>query len=161
MAAIGVKIDFSRFKQEFEQILAVIKDKDSTLRPVAVELTGLMATRIHEDGKASDGSPIGQYASSYLKTRAKYKHSETDTNVILVLTRKLFNSWGPFATDSGWAVGFVDDTAVDGVTSRKKIEYAETHFNKKILDPTEQEELYLKERLIEIINDLLSPYASA
>lgn len=155
-----VTIDISNFARDYEQIIEVLKDEESTLRPVAIELVGLMATRIHEDGLASDGSLIGQYSSNYLKVRERRKLG-SDTNVILVLTRKLFNSWGAFATDHGWAVGFVDDSAVDGVTSRMKVEFAEEHFGKPILLMTEEEEQYANDRLLENINELLSPYANS
>lgn len=155
-----VNIDLSDFVQSYEQIVEVLKDEESTLRPVAVELVGIMATRIHEDGLASDGSPIGQYSSNYLKVRERRKLG-ADPKVILVLTRKLFNSWGAFATDHGWAVGFVDDAAADGVTSRKKVEYAEEHFGKPILDMTSEEAQYANDRLLENINELLSPYANS
>jgi hypothetical protein len=158
VAAI-INIDFSRFKTQFSQIIDALKDHDSTLRPVAVELTGIMSGRIHEDGLASDGTQIGKYSSNYLKVR-EAKKLGPDPNVILVLTRKLSNSWGAFATERGWAVGFVDDSAVDGVTSRKKIEFAEVHFKKKILDMTVSEEEYAEDRLIELINQALEPYAS-
>jgi len=36
---------------------------------LAVEVLGLMKKRIHEDGLASDGNPIGTYSKGYMKVR--------------------------------------------------------------------------------------------
>lgn len=153
-----VNIDFTLFRQELQEIVELVKNNELTLRPVAVELVGIMHERIHDEGKASDGSRIGEYKSTYLKIRGKYKH-RGDTKVILVLTRKLSNSWGAFATEKGYAVGFTDDDgATSGVTSLKKISYAEERFNKKIGELTEDETEYVNTRVQEIVNDLLSDY---
>lgn len=159
MATIKVNIDTSGFERDLDRIIEALSDKETFLRPVAVELAGIMANRIHEDGLASDGSAIGNYNSNYLRVREKHKLGAS-TQVILVLTRKLSNSWGAFATDNGYAVGFVDDSASDGITSRKKVEYAEQHFGKKILELTEGEQEYAADRILEIVNELLSPYAN-
>lgn len=158
--ATVIKIDTRAFERDFEAITKVLTDKDSTLRPVAIELVEMMATRIHDDGLASDGSLIGSYTEGYLALR-EGRGLGSDKKVILVLSRKLYNSWSAFPTDNGWAVGFVDDAATDGVTSRKKIEYAEQHFGKKIIDPTEEELRFAADKLLEIVNELLSPYANA
>lgn len=152
-----VNIDFTLFRQGLQEIVELVKNNELTLRPVAVELVGIMHERIHDEGKASDGSRIGEYKSSYLKIREKYKH-RGDTKVILVLTRKLSNSWGAFATEKGYAVGFTDDGAATGVTSLKKIGYAEENFNKKIGELTEDETEYVNTRVQEIVTDLLSDY---
>jgi hypothetical protein len=108
------------------------------LRPVCILLLTEMVKRIHEQGLASDGNKIGTYSNSYLKLReAKYKIPKGETDVVLYLTSKLQNSWIVFGTDNGYAVGFTDEGA--GVTSLKKITFAEQHFNKLIGSPTKEE----------------------
>src|SRR5688572_10591643 len=99
----AVNIDLTLFRKEMAEVIDLIKNNELTLRPVAIELVDMMHERIHDEGKASDGSQIGTYKSSYMKIRERYKH-RGDTKVILVLTRKLSNSWGAFATEKGYAV---------------------------------------------------------
>lgn len=159
MATVTVNINIAEFEKQLEEITAVLSDKESTLKPVAIELVELMTERIHENGLASDGSKIGTYQDSYLKMR-EARGLGSGSDVVLFLTRKLFNSWGAFATDNGWAVGFIDDSAEGGVTSRMKIMFAEERFGKKIINPTAEEEQYANNRLLEIVNNLLSPYAN-
>jgi len=150
-----VNIDTSGFEKDLQAIKDSLSDKESLLRPMAVELSGIMNDRIHDKGQASDGSEIGQYKTSYLKMREAFNHPRTERNVILVLSRKLSNSWGAFATDKGYAVGFTDSAATEGVTGLKKIQYAEEHFGKKIGDMTKEEETYAFERLNELSTEII------
>jgi len=150
-----VNIDLSGFEKDLQKIKDSLSDKESLLRPVCLELSGIMNNRIHEDGQASDGSEIGQYKTSYLKMREAFNHPRTERKVVLVLTRKLSNSWGAFATDKGYAVGFTDSAATEGVTGLKKIQYAEEHFGKKIGDMTKEEETYAFERLNELSTEII------
>lgn len=153
MATINVNIDLSAFEGEITNLIEKIGDPERLMRPVCVELVGIMTKRIHEDGVASDGSKIGTYKTSYLRIREKFKHGK-DTDVILVLSRKLSNSWGAFATEKGYSVGFVDSG--EGVTSLKKIQFAEEHFSKKIGELSEEESKYAEERFIEIVNEIIN-----
>ena len=150
-----VNIDTSGFEKDLQRIKEELSDKESLLRPVCVELSGIMNDRIHEQGKASDDSEIGQYRTSYLRMREAFNHPRTERKVILVLSRKLSNSWGAFATDKGYAVGFTDSAATEGVTGLKKIQYAEEHFGKKIGDMTKEEETYAFERLNELSTEII------
>jgi len=150
-----VNIDTSGFEKDLQRIKEELSDKESLLRPVCVELSGIMNDRIHEQGKASDDSEIGQYKTSYLRMREAFNHPRTERKVILVLSRKLSNSWGAFATDKGYAVGFTDSAATEGVTGLKKIQYAEEHFGKKIGDMTKEEETYAFERLNELSTEII------
>lgn len=149
-----VNIDTSGFEKDLQAIKDSLSDKESLLRPVCVELSGIMNNRIHEEGQASDGSEIGQYSVPYLRMRQAFNHTR-DRKVILVLTRKLSNSWGAFATEKGYAVGFTDSAATEGVTGLKKIQYAEEHFGKKIGEMTKEEETYAFERLNELSNEII------
>jgi len=150
-----VNIDYSQFSDDLNKIKESLSDKEAFLRPMAVELSGIMNDRIHDKGQASDGSEIGQYKTSYLKMREAFNHPRTERNVILVLSRKLSNSWGAFATDKGYAVGFVENADATGVTSLKKIQYAEEHFGKKIGDMTKEEETYAFDRLNELSTEII------
>jgi len=42
---------------------------DTVLRTVATSLLGDVKNRIHEDGKAADGSQIGTYSKGYMVVR--------------------------------------------------------------------------------------------
>ena len=148
-----VNIDYSQFNDDLSKIKEKLSDKEAFLRPMAVELSGIMNDRIHDKGQASDGSGIGQYKTSYLKMREAFNHPRTERKVVLVLSRKLSNSWGAFATDKGYAVGFTDEGI--GVTSLKKIQFAEEHFGKKIGDMTKEEETYAFERLNELSTEII------
>ena len=148
-----VNIDYSQFSDDLNKIKESLSDKEAFLRPMAVELSGIMNNRIHEEGKASDDTEIGQYKTSYLKMREAFQHPRSERKVVLVLTRKLSNSWGAFATDKGYAVGFTDEGT--GVTSLKKIQYAEEHFGKKIGDMTKEEEIYAFDRLNELSTEII------
>ena len=86
--------------------------------------------------------------------RQAFNHTR-DRKVILVLSRKLSNSWGAFATDKGYAVGFTDSAATEGVTGLKKIKFAEENFGKKIGDMTKEEETYAFERINELSTEII------
>ena len=51
--------------QSFQEML----NPNYLLRPVAIEILPMMTERIHKEGKASDGLPIGTYSSEYMKLR--------------------------------------------------------------------------------------------
>ena len=200
-----VNIDYSKFKGDLNKIKEQLSDKEALLRPMAIELSGIMNDRIHEQGLASDGNPIGTYSEGYMKVRTgDFKNSEkfvrgknkgklkgagfktkqriatpfgksafttqnieadkvprirynldSSKKVILVLTRKLSNSWAVFATDRGYAIGFTDSGATEGVTSLKKIEYAEETYKKRIQDLTKEETQYYIERLNELSTEII------
>lgn len=44
-------------------------DRDALLRRQAMTALALVRTRVHQDGKASDGSQIGVYSAAYMKVR--------------------------------------------------------------------------------------------
>lgn len=156
----SVNFDFGEFSQAMEGMIGELSNPEIFLRPVAVELAGLMHNRIHNEGKASDGSQIGTYKNSYLKIRERYHHPAGDTQVILVLTRKLSNSWGVAPTEKGgYGVGFVDEEG--SPSSLLKVQYAEQHFGKKILDLTEDEQKYTNDRMIQITQEIIDKYGGA
>lgn len=158
MAAI-VNVDMSNFLSGMDSLVAGLADTNISVRPIAVEMVGIMHKRIHTDGKDSAGNQIGTYSPGYLKMRQRkpYNHN-ADSRIIAVLTRKLSNSWTAFPTPRGWAVGFVDDSAADGVTSLKKLQYLEQMKGKKILELTDDELQYTNERIIEIATTIIQQF---
>ena len=102
-------------------------DLDKLCYDVAKTLQGDIRKRVHVEGKASDGSQIGQYSLGYLKVRANNFQSKkvvrgarkgmprpvynrgTDPKVILSLTRQMENDFGsrePEKIDNGYGIGY-------------------------------------------------------
>lgn len=150
----SVDVDYSDLFRHMQSLFSEIANVDISIRPVAVELVGIMHKRIHTDGLDSSGNLIGHYSESYL-ARRKRAGLGTGTNIIAVYTRKLSNSWTVFPTDRGYAVGFTDQNA-DGVSSLQKLKFIEEMKSKKILDLTADESQYANERLIEIAAEIIS-----
>ena len=80
--------------------------KADGLRFVAGDILTLMKRRVHRDGLTSAGSSFTPYAPAYLRIR-KCNNRGSSTKKIMSLTRELENSYGIFATDTGWAIGIV------------------------------------------------------
>lgn len=166
MAAISVQTDFSQVNEEILAALKQVRDPEYLLRPVAQEQIRLMHDRIHEQGLASDGSPIGSYKNSYMKIRESKYNRTADTKVIISLTRQLENDYGVIATDGGgFGVGFNSGSspAPDPVDAKKKLisnydkaGYVEKIFGKKIFDMTPDELNAAIDFLNELTQDALN-----
>lgn len=152
MAAIN--IDISGFLGTTQMLIQQLQNVDVSVRPIAVEMVGIMHKRIHTDGLDSNETKIGQYSSGYLQKREK-KGLGTGTDVIFVYTRKLSNSWTAVRTPRGWGVGFVDQGA-DGVTAMQKIRFYEQRTGKKILDVSQSERDYAFTRIAEIAAEIIA-----
>lgn len=74
-------------------------------RAAAAAVLPVMRNRIFVEGKRADGSQIGVYKNSYLRTREKNKRG-SDTKVILSLTRQLENDLSVINESNGAAIGF-------------------------------------------------------
>lgn len=59
----------SRRIKQLESIINPSNEQDKITRTVALSAIGDISHRIHEEGKASDGSQIGTYSNPYLKIR--------------------------------------------------------------------------------------------
>lgn len=162
---VAVNFNFEDFHSVMATMLASLEDKENFLRPVAVELAGIMHDRIHNKGLASDGGQIGEYKNSYLRMRER-KGLGSSGNVIMVLTRKLSNSWVVAPTESGYGIGFSDEGVAafigdnSSVTSMDKMLFAEERFGKKMLDPTQDENDYAAERIAEIAETIINQYGA-
>lgn len=51
------------------QVINQIRNPEPYLKAVAIEMMPIVANRIHEEGKATDGNPIGTYSKEYMKVR--------------------------------------------------------------------------------------------
>jgi hypothetical protein len=49
--------------------LGAIRDPRPLMREVAIDINAMLPARIHEDGLAADGQPIGKYSKSYMAVR--------------------------------------------------------------------------------------------
>jgi hypothetical protein len=154
----AVNINMDAFKKGMDDIIRSL-NVNAIIRPTIAELVGKMKRRIHVDGKASDGSAIGEYQDSYLAIRKRHKR-KPGKMVILVLTRKLEESWTIVPTDDGWAVGFNDEGAGgaslpsfarfdSSVSAMDKVVFAEMHFGKKIFELTAEELQFATDGIIE------------
>jgi arylsulfatase A-like enzyme len=61
---ITVKVDLSRLDLS-KTIQSIQTATDTVMRTVATSMLGEVKTRIHEEGKAADGSDIGQYDTTH------------------------------------------------------------------------------------------------
>jgi hypothetical protein len=142
----NIKVVSGRIKQQLEQL----KNKEYLLRPVAIEVIPLMTERIHQNGKASDGGQIGTYSNSYLRLRqAKYKR-DSNTTVIVSLTRQLENNWSVIATQNGYGIGFTNPFNL------QKARWVEGNKGKTIFNLSESEQQYAVDRINELISDALN-----
>lgn len=151
--ATVVRFDFSGLQHGMAEIAATLQRTELWLRPLTVELAGMMHNRIHGKGLDSEDRPIGQYSSGYLQQRERAGLGK-DKKIILVNTRKLSNSWSPIPTEHGWGVGFTDDGASEGITAMQKIRFQEQRSGRKILDLSPSEHEYINQRLPQIIDQL-------
>lgn len=149
MAALSIKLDFSKFTQDLEQRVARLKDKDYLVRPVAIELLPLMTRRIHQEGRASDGSQIGTYSSSYLRLRVNRYNRSGDNKVVVALTSQLENDWAVIATPTGYGIGF------NNPFNAQKGRWVE-QMKKPFFTLTKEEQEFVTERFQELVNNALN-----
>lgn len=137
------------YKSNVQEVLGDLRKKlegikketvSKIVRTVAADLVSSNLTRIHNEGKAVDGNPIGTYSKDYKKLRQK-KGKETD-HVNLTFSGKLskeFNQDAVSETEIG--IGFTTDYAseISGFLEGKD------KFNKKIWGVTEEDEKIAEE----------------
>lgn len=131
MAAISIKIQPNAFAGTQNRLLS-LTDRQALLRPVSFDLIALMTNRIHDQGRAADGTQIGNYSNSYLKLRAA-KGRGKDEKVIVSLTRQLENDWAVIPTENGYGIGFKNPL------NTQKAKWVEENKGKKIFKLTAEE----------------------
>lgn len=108
-------------------------DVSKMTRLQATTLMAKMRKRIHEDGLASDGRPIGEYSKNYLKyVRPKYGRME-GSKVVLSLTRTMENAMTLFPIENGTGIGYATAEQL------QKSKWCELTYKKKIFAPTKEE----------------------
>lgn len=144
MASVTTNITqvIDRLHSNFE----LLKDREFLLRPLAIETIPLMRERIHIEGKASDGSQIGEYANSYMRERQKAGRGES-RKVIVVLTSKLEQDWQALRTETGYGIGF------NNPTNAQKMRWVEEQKSKIIANLSAEEKQYITERLQELVTE--------
>lgn len=124
--------------------------RDKMLRTIALDTAAQMKVRIHQDGKNSENTPIGEYSNAYLKVREKNRRG-TDKKVILSLTRQMENDFGIVAGSgaTGYALGFKNADNAD------KAGWAEDRYG-HIYKPTEVEVAHMRVVAEQFITDVLN-----
>lgn len=125
-----------------------MRDKEYLLRPLAVEIIPMMKERIHADGKASDGSQIGEYANSYMRRRQDAGRGQS-RKIIVALTSQLEQDWAVLATNTGYGVGF------NNPFNAEKLRWVEEQKSKIISNLSAEEKQYITERVQELVNGAL------
>ena len=126
----------------------ILRDKEYLLRPLAVEIIPMMKERIHVDGKASDGSQIGEYANSYMRRRQEAGRGQS-RKIIVALTSQLEQDWAVLATNTGYGVGF------NNPFNAEKLRWVEEQKSKIISNLSAEEKQYITERVQELVNGAL------
>jgi len=111
---INVQTNIPSVVKELKKKLLTVKDKDKILRTVATTMCAEVRERIHESGLNANGQQIGDYDPDYLKLRQKKYNRNSDSKVVISLTRKLENDFAigakdPIKTSGGWGLGFKND----------------------------------------------------
>jgi hypothetical protein len=144
MASITVTTNLPEILTSLGLQLKTLMDKNYLLRPVAIETIPNMTQRIHQEGKASDGSQIGTYSNPYLKQRVNNYKRSADTKIIVSLTRQLENNWSVLETSNGYGIGFTNPFNAD------KLRWVEEGKGKVISELTTAELDYAFERILEL-----------
>lgn len=126
--------------------IETLRNPKPLLREVAFDVLAMMDERIHEDGKAADGSQIGEYNSNYLRLRQKKYKLSGNKKIIVVLTRELRQNWGVIATTGGWGIGFTNPN------NAQKLAWVEEQKNKKIGALTKSEREYAIDKLKKLVD---------
>lgn len=131
---------------EFEEIIKnapIVQSQD---------LLGAIAFRIFNEGKATDGTQIGQYAGADSKSRGRYKalrnaRGRRIDTVDLQFTGALFESIKTGVSEDRALVGFtIDELAKIG-------RFNEERYKKAIFKPSESEAENAKELMVDWIKE--------
>lgn len=144
---IAVKIDTQNFASPDKLSRFISADGQADfLRAVCLSMLPVVHDRIHVNGKAADGSPIGIYSDLYLKYTRPKNNRGTDPKVILSLTRQMENDFSVVADGSRYGLGFKNEV------NAQKSEWAEQTYKKKIYSLTNEE----KEQAVNAANEYVN-----
>lgn len=131
---ITMESNWNQFTSDLKLKLDGLKNPETVLRQVAIDMLPQVRHRIHVDGKDASDSEIGTYSSSYLKRRQnKYKRTG-DAKVIISLTRQMENDFSIIATGNGYGLGYKNQD------NFAKTFFVEATYGKKIFALTTEEE---------------------
>lgn len=148
---IRIRTNIKQVTGDIASKLRVLKDKEYLLRPVMFGLIDKMTSRIHNEGRSSDGNQIGGYSNDYLNRRQNPPFNRTgDTKIIVSLTRQLENDWSVIATDRGYGIGFKNPFNL------QKARWVEQGQGKKIFSLTNEENEYVVDYLNELTQQALN-----
>lgn len=150
MASINVKSNLSQVNDLIQQRVAQLANPETILRPLCFDLIDLMTKRIHIDGNAASGSPIGQYNNRYLKLRQAKYNRNADKKIIVSLTRQLENNWSVIPTSRGYGIGFLNPFNL------QKARWVEQQKGKEIFSLSAVERDYSIEFINEKVNETLN-----
>lgn len=146
---IRIKVNITPIVQLLQQKFDRLKDREYLLRPVAFDVIDLMTQRIHIDGNASDGKPIGVYSIGYMRRRKKFKRGDKRLPIIVSLTRQLENDWSVIATERGYAIGFKNPY------NFKKARWVEAIKDRIIFNLSAKEEEYALNKINKLVQEAL------
>lgn len=130
--------------------LEALKNPDPLLRTVATTLLPVVHDRIHVEGKAADGSQIGEYSNSYLKLREKDGRLE-GKKVVLSKTRQMENDFSvQISSDGKYGLGY------NNPINANKVDWNEKHFNKDVFSLTEPEKELVNKTAQAYVEDVIS-----
>ena len=116
-------------------------DIDKMTRLQATTLLAKMRKRIHVEGRASDGSPIGSYSDAYLKyVRPKHGRKE-GSKVVLSLTRSM-DGMILFPITNGTAIGYATAELFQRAKWQEK---RPAYGSRAIFSPTQEESALVEE----------------
>ena len=151
MASVKVNTNLKQVNDVIQARIKAIANPETVLRPLCFDLIDLMTKRIHIDGLASDGQPIGTYSNGYLKLRQTRYNRSADKKVIVSLTRQLENNWSVIATPKGFGIGFLNPF------NYQKARWVEQIKQREIFSLTDLESNYaisfINEKTAETLND--------
>lgn len=138
---VTVTTNIQAVVNELKGKLLSIADKNNVIRTVAATLAPEVRKRIHVNGLAANGGPIGQYSLKYWKyRRPKFNRTEPRSKVVASLTRTMENQFtsgannpNPTKTALGYGLGFIN------TKYRDIAGYLEETYKKKIWALTEKE----------------------
>lgn len=147
---ITVTSNISEAVAKLRGALEALKNPDPLLRTVATSMLPVVHDRIHVEGKAADGSPIGSYSNSYLRLREKKGRLE-GKKVVLSFNRDQENDFSvQISSDGKYGLGYKFPI------NAQKAEWEEKRFGKKIFGLTDPEKELVNKVAQQYVEDLLS-----
>jgi hypothetical protein len=92
-----------------------LENPETISRAAALAVMPELRERIHEEGKKSDNSQIGEYSILYLKLRQRKYNRTADKKVIGSLTRQLENSYILGPTTKGYGISVATPLSQDKI----------------------------------------------